>query len=339
MRNPLQSIRYVIVIITSFLCFNSFAQYQSDELDNGLLCRTIDMPDDYEGKVVCTLIKRDCKQKSGKALLYVHGFNDYFFQAEMADRFNAEGYNFYAVDLRKYGRSLLPHQKRCNTRNINEYFADLDSTINIIRSEGNDTIILMGHSTGGLTTSLYCHSKGNNCPVDALILNSPFFKFNMGGILNEFVIPLVSFITPILPDISIPQGASTAYAESLLKEFHGEWVFDKDKKLMLSPNVTTDWISAIYNAQKTVWNGLDIKVPVLAMYSDNSVNGNKWSIEFMHGDAVLNVKDIAKYSQNLGKNIQRLKVVGGMHDLLCSKPEVRNRVYRFVFKWLSTISC
>lgn len=338
MRNPLQSIRYVIVIITSFLCFNSFAQYQSDELDNGLLCRTIDMPDDYEGKVVCTLIKRDCEQKSKKALLYVHGFNDYFFQTEMADRFNAEGYNFYAVDLRKYGRSLLPHQKRCNTRNINEYFADLDSTINIIRSEGNDTIILMGHSTGGLTTSLYCHSKGDDCPVDALILNSPFFKFNMGGILNEFVIPLVSFITPVLPDISIPQGASTAYAESLLKEFHGEWEFDKDKKLMLSPNVTTDWISAIYNAQKTVWNGLDIKVPVLAMYSDNSVNGNKWSIEFMHGDAVLNVKDIAKYSQNLGNNIQRLKVVGGMHDLLCSKPEVRGRVYRFVFKWLS-VAC
>ncbi|MBQ3555632.1 MAG: alpha/beta hydrolase, partial [Bacteroidales bacterium] len=93
-------IKFNIVLISVILyCSYSHAQYKSDELDNGLLCRTIDMPDDYEGKVVCTLIKRDCEQKSKKALLYVHGFNDYFFQAEMADRFNAEGYNFYAVDL------------------------------------------------------------------------------------------------------------------------------------------------------------------------------------------------------------------------------------------------
>ena len=85
-------IKFKIVLISVILyCSYSHAQYKSDELGNGLLCRTIDMPDDYEGKVVCTLIKRDCEQKSGKALLYVHGFNDYFFQTEMADRFNAEG--------------------------------------------------------------------------------------------------------------------------------------------------------------------------------------------------------------------------------------------------------
>ncbi|MBQ7818659.1 MAG: alpha/beta hydrolase [Bacteroidales bacterium] len=333
-------IKFKIVLISVILyCSYSHAQYKSDEFGNGLLCRTIDMPDDYEGKVVCTLIKRDCEQKSGKALLYVHGFNDYFFQTEMADRFNAEGYNFYAVDLRKYGRSLLPHQKRCNTRNINEYFADIDSAVNIIEREGNDTIILMGHSTGGLTTSLYCHSKGDACPVDALILNSPFFKFNMGDVLNDVAIPLVSFIAPLLPNISIPQGASTAYAESLLINHHGEWVFDTDKKLMLSPDVTTGWIGAIYDAQNQVWRGLDIKVPILSMYSDNSVNGDEWDEEFMHGDAVLNVDDIAKYSQTLGDNVKRLKVVGGMHDLICSQPDVRNRVYKSIFTWLSAISC
>lgn len=328
---------FILIFVSSVFCSN--AQYRADELGKGFVCQTIDMGNDYEGKVVCTLVKRECNDKSDKALLYIHGFNDYFFQTEMADRFNSEGYNFYALDLRKYGRSLLPHQKRCNMKDIKEYFADIDSAIEIIQNEGNSTIILMGHSTGGLTTTLYCHSKGDDCPVDALILNSPFFKFNMGEILNEIVIPFVSFIAPILPNISIPQGASTAYAESLLKEFHGEWVFDTDKKLMLSPDVTTGWIGAIYDAQNQVWKGLDIKVPILAMYSNNSVNGNEWSEEFMHGDAVLNVDDIAKYSQTLGDNVKCLKVVGGMHDIICSKPEVRKRVYRYIFRWISTISC
>ena len=32
------------------------------------------------------------------------GFNDYFFQAEMGRQFADSGYNFYAVDLRRYGR-------------------------------------------------------------------------------------------------------------------------------------------------------------------------------------------------------------------------------------------
>ena len=327
-------IHYTLILAFTLLCFNSVAQYRDDELGEGLMCRTIDMEDDYEGKVVCSLIKREASEKSHKAVLYVHGFNDYFFQTEMADRFNAEGYNFYAIDLRKYGRSLLPNQTRCNARSIDEYFADLDSAVNIIRNEGNCSIVLMGHSTGGLTTSLYCHSKGENCPVDVLILNSPFFKFNMGSLLNDYVIPFVATVAPIIPTIDIPQGASTAYAESLLKDYHGEWVFDTNKKLMLSPDVTTDWISAIYKAQKVVWGGLDIKIPVLAMYSDRSIDGSVWSEEFMLGDAVLNVSDIAKYSKTLGDNVQRAKIVGGLHDLLCSRPEVRERVYRYIFDFL-----
>ena len=327
-------IHYTLILIFIFLFLNSFAQYREDELGYGLVCRTIEMPDDYEGKVICTLIKRECSEPSQKAVLYVHGFNDYFFQTEMADRFNKEGYNFYAIDLRKYGRSLLPHQKRCNVRDMSEYFADLDSAVNIMRCEGNTSIVLMGHSTGGLTTSLYCHSKGDDCPVDALILNSPFFKFNMGTILNDYVIPVVAAIAPVIPTIDIPQGASTAYAESLLKNYHGEWVFDTNKKLMLSPDVTTDWISAIYNGQKKVWEGLNIKIPVLAMYSNESVDGDVWSEEFMHGDAVLNVKDIAEYAQKLGDNVQRAKIVGGIHDLLCSLPDVRERAYRYIFYFL-----
>ena len=103
---------------------------------------------------------------------------------------------------------------------------------------------------------------------------------------------------------------------------------------MLSPDVTTDWIAAIYNAQKQVWKGLNIQIPVLAMCSDNSVEGRVWSPHFMHGDAVLNVADNEKYFQSLGNNVQSARIVGGMHDLLCSQPAVRDSLYKIIFDWL-----
>lgn len=326
--------RVIHIILLLLITLSAAAQYQQDELGQGFMNLPIEMPNDYEGKVICTLIKRESPTKSQKALLYVHGFNDYFFQTEMADRFNEKGYNFYAIDLRKYGRSLLPNQTRCNARSINEYFADIDSALNIIKSEGNDTIVLMGHSTGGLTTSLYCHTKGSNCPVDALILNSPFFKFNLSTLLNNVVVPVVSFIAPLFPNITIPQGESTAYAESLLKQYKGEWEFDTNKKLMLSPDVTSGWIDAIYTAQKEVWQGLDIKIPILALYSTSSINADKWEPAYMQADAVLNVADIAKYTRTLGHNVKRVAISGGMHDILCSQPSVRNTAYTQIFQWL-----
>ncbi len=138
-----------IVGLTSFIAVG-FAQYVPDELGKSFLKRTIQMPDDYEGKVVCTLIKRQNPKPTGRAILYVHGYNDYFFQVEMANRFTQAGYNFYAVDLRKYGRSLLKGQFPTNARNLNEYFADIDSSISLIKGEGNKQIFLIGHSTGGL---------------------------------------------------------------------------------------------------------------------------------------------------------------------------------------------
>ena len=117
------------------------------------------MTDDYEGEVVCTLVKRTTDNNTHDAILYVHGYNDYFFQRELGDSVNARGYNFYALDLRKYGRSLRPHQDAFFCKDLGEYFADIDTALATIRSEGNERIWLMGHSTGGLITSYYLHER------------------------------------------------------------------------------------------------------------------------------------------------------------------------------------
>ena len=82
--------------------------YQPDVLGAGYEQATLHFPDDFEGKVIATLVRKKADQATNKAVLYIHGFIDYFFQTEMAERFNQQGFDFYALDLRKYGRSPAP---------------------------------------------------------------------------------------------------------------------------------------------------------------------------------------------------------------------------------------
>ena len=131
-------------------------------------------PDDYDGRVVATLVRLPAADAPrGARVLYVHGFIDYFFQRHMAERFAAEGYAFYALDLRKHGRSLLPHQHPCFCKDIAEYYADITRALEEIGAD----VLLAGHSTGGLICSLYAHEGELRDRVRALWLNSPFFDW------------------------------------------------------------------------------------------------------------------------------------------------------------------
>ncbi|MEI2670802.1 MAG: alpha/beta fold hydrolase [Marmoricola sp.] len=88
-----------------------------------------------------------------KAVLHIHGFADYFFQTVAADFWVAHGYDFYAIDLRKYGRSLLAHQTPNFTNHLSAYYEELDLAWAEI-SQDHSQIVVSGHSTGGLIASL-----------------------------------------------------------------------------------------------------------------------------------------------------------------------------------------
>ena len=56
----------------------------------------------------------------------VHGWNDYFFQTHLAREISRLGGAFYALDLRKYGRSMRPHHTPNYVTDLREHFAELD---------------------------------------------------------------------------------------------------------------------------------------------------------------------------------------------------------------------
>jgi pimeloyl-ACP methyl ester carboxylesterase len=103
-----------------------------DALLAGFEATQLELPDDYEGAVRATLVRRNQMPRARRVVLYVHGFIDYFFQAHMAERFIAEGWRFYALDLRKHGRSMSAHQRPNFCKSLEEYFADITRAIDLI---------------------------------------------------------------------------------------------------------------------------------------------------------------------------------------------------------------
>lgn len=307
--------------------------WEPDVLGPGFEMRHVRQPDDYAGPVRCTIVRHRSECSRGVGVLYVHGFNDYFFQRGMAERFAEHCYDFYAVDLRKYGRSVMPGQKMFQVRDMREYFADIDSALTQMRADGVSEVVLMGHSTGGLTTALYMASRPD-AAIRALVLNSPFLDWNQSSFQEKVLIPIVRTVSPLVRGLSIPQGGGDGYARSLLRSYGGEWDYDTTWKLVRSPAVDPSWIAAIDAAQDVVQADPRISVPVLLMHSDRSWRLGDSDDDYGCTDAVLDVDDISYYGRRLGLNVTEVTVRGGLHDLVLSAPQVREALYDYLFEWL-----
>jgi len=287
--------------------------WQPDRLMPGFEALELPAPDDYDGRVVATLVRLPAPNAPQGAVLYVHGFIDYFFQRHMAERFAAEGYAFYALDLRKHGRSLLPHQHPCFCKDIAEYFDDITRALEEIGAD----VLLAGHSTGGLICSVYKRDGQLRNRVRALWLNSPFFDWREERKAKLRVAQMLGWFWPTMNN---PNSVLPAYVRSLHRNWEGEWDFDLSLKPEYGFPAYFGWVRAIFEAHAKVHAGLRLDVPVLSMHSDEA-------------DTVLDWKQVARWSRTLGPQVTVLPFPGGLHDLVLSRAEIRDSVFSQLFGW------
>ena len=312
---------------------NSY-KYQTDILGEDYQQLTLNFADDYDGKVVATLVCKKSAQATKKAVLYIHGFSDYFFQTEMAEQFNQHGYDFYALDLRKYGRSKLPHQKFYYLLDLREYDAEITKALEIIGQENHNQVLLAGHSTGGLITTLYAAHYPDHRLIKALWTNSPFYDFYKSVIEKKVGIPLLSEVGERLPNAKFPSGLNQWYTPSLHKDFYGEWDFNLNWKPKSLPFVHLCFVNAIHKAQKEIHRGISLNIPTLIMHSHQSKYPKKWGVDAQQSDVILDVKDMTHNAKKMKGDVQTLAIKNGLHDLVLSAPPVRKKVYEDLFSWL-----
>lgn len=290
-------------------------------------------PADYDGPVVATLVRRRPAAPSGRAVLYLHGFVDYFFQAHVADRFVERGDAFYALDLRKHGRSLLPGQHANFCKDVGEYDADVTAAIDrIVAEEGDARLLLLGHSTGGLVAALYAAGGARRARIGAVALNSPFLDFNVTA-PERAALALVSAVGRVLPFMTVPFAFAPAYGESASRTRHGEWDVDARWKPVAGYPVYAGWLRAMRRAHRRARAGLGLPMPVLVLHSDRSIRRWRWEERLADVDAVLDVEHMRTIGPTLGARVTLAEVSGAMHDVMLSRSAVREVALARLLAW------
>ena len=297
--------------------------------------QTIDLGTDDEGVVTATLVRRMADKPDGRAVLYVHGYTDYFFQTNLADFFTAQGIDFYALDLRKYGRSLLPHQTANFCRDITDYYPELDEAVRIIREvDGHERVLINAHSTGCLIAALWAHDRRDASPVDGLFLNSPFFDLNAPFLVKAIATPITLRTGRKHPYKVMPLGLNEVHGSSLHTSRYGEWEYDLEWKPLPGFPVRAGWLRAIHLGQKRLHAGLDIQVPTLVASSTASYKRARWNEVARGADSVLDIDHMAKWTPALGKRTTLVRIEGGLHDLALSAEPARKQFFDEASRWM-----
>lgn len=298
-----------------------------------------------------------------RAVLYLHGRNDYFFQTHLADAFLQAGYEFYALDLRTCGRAGIGHPSPHDVRDLRIHDEEIGEALRIIRSEhGHGVVVLNGHSTGGLQAVIWAADHPGT--VEALVLNSPWLQLNASGLIRSYGSAYVDVLSRRSPERIIdnpaeakarkrlaaeaasapgPDGAEAGgsepveadlYVRVLHRRWGGEW--DWDLRLKPSPAfpVRAGFLAGIRRLQREVRHGLGIEAPVLVCCSTTSSGPEASPEEALHSDIVLSVDQIIKRAAFLGTDVTVRQIPGGVHDLALSPSPAREEYLATVTDWL-----
>lgn len=320
------------------------AEWVPDVLGEGFQQLTLPLGEDVEGDIVATLVRAlpdsvpwwrlggDRRPLADVDVLYVHGWSDYFFQKRLARFWTERGARFFALDLRKYGRSLRPGQTPGYITDLAEYDADIAAALEARGDAAGRRLVLLGHSTGGLILSLWASRHPRQ--VDAVILNAPWLEFQLGA-ARAAITPMVELHARLRPMEPAPQVDLGFYTRAQRE------VADPDDPVEVNPlwrpeqamTVHAAWLRAVLAGHAVVSRGLDIEVPVCVLLSARSALPTRWSDELTSVDSVLVVDDIARAALKLGRSVTVERIDGALHDVFLSRRDVRTEAYERLDSW------
>jgi alpha-beta hydrolase superfamily lysophospholipase len=291
---------------------------------------TLPLASEDDGELVATLVReRRVRAEpdpapAGVTALYLHGYSDYFFQAHVAKAFAAAGVEHYALDLRRYGRSLRPGNAPNQASRISDYFAELDAAVALLTELHRAPIVLVGHSTGGLIAAHYCRYGALRPSVVGLVLNSPFLDFRATR-LERAELAVVERLGRVAPRAPLPISLEPIYGRTIHRSQAGEWDYALDMKPLSGFPLLAGWFTMIRAAQREVEAGLSLTLPVLLLHSARSrrPGAEPTAADFL-ADTVLDVTSMTRLGPRLGSRVTLRAVEGGLHDLTLSRQVARD---------------
>lgn len=284
-----------------------------------------------DDSLVATLVRRN-KPRHERAVLYIHGWNDYFFHTHVADLWDGLGYDFYAIDLRRYGRSLRTGMMGGYIENLADYDLELDAAINQLRKH-HDSVVLYGHSTGGLVAALWAQRHPG--ALRGIVLNSPWIELHGSSVIRTLLPALVRGVATHTATLALPNPDTGFYARSLAILNDGTWSYDLELKRSPSPPGRSGWLDAVMAGHVKVAAGLGIDIPILMATSTKSDFRRRWSDELTGVDIILDVSRLAAQAHCLGRHVTLVRIEGAIHDIALSRRDVRERFADEIRRWES----
>ncbi|MGC0363563.1 alpha-beta hydrolase superfamily lysophospholipase [Rhodococcus sp. 27YEA15] len=300
---------------------------------------------DGEGEVRATLVRhRPGSAESAtptRAVLYVHGFTDYFFQTHLAEHFTERGYAFYALDLRKCGRSLTPGQTAHYVSDLALYDAELNEALRLVRDDiGGGEVLLNAHSTGGLVVPLWLdrlHRRPggiSSLGVCGVVLNSPWFDLQGPSVIRNVGTTAIDTLGRVAPKTIIPGTGLSTYGDSLHESQHGSWTYNLEWKPLRGCPITFGWMRAVRTGHARLHRGLNIGVPALILRSARSTTAKSYVPRVDVADAVLDVRQIARWAGCLGDRTTIVPIEGARHDVFLSTESPLAEAFSELDAWL-----
>ncbi|MPV37012.1 alpha/beta fold hydrolase [Georgenia subflava] len=283
---------------------------------------------------VATLVHQEGAGSAPRAVLYLSGFTDYFHQAEHAQAWIDSGYDFYALDVRRTGRSTNGHPRPNDVRDLRVHDEEIGAALELVRGDGHRPVVLLGHSTGGLQAVLWASDHPGS--VDAVVLNSPWLDLNAGWVQRVPVTAAVDRLGAWLPSLRI--GAlEQAYGRYLHVDTGGDWDFDLTLKPHEGFPARAGFIRSVRRAQAEIGRGLDVSVPVLLCCSTRTGDSkDPGPADLSTSDVVLDVAQMISRAPMIGEDVTILQVPGGIHDLALGPEPGREYYTRSAIEWASS---
>lgn len=269
-------------------------------------------------------------------VLAVHGWSDYFFQREVAQFWTQRGARFYALDLRRYGRSLRDGDAPGYIDDLDDYDADIEAALQAMGQTDAGTrrrLVLLGHSTGGLTLTLW--SARHPGRAAALVLNSPWLELQLGAIGRQALAPLVEMRARLDPRGSQPAVDLGFYTRAQAEigslptgEERATW--RPDRGFPTAPG----WLAAVLDGHRRIARGVEVGCPALVLLSADSTPPLAWRDSMTSTDTVLWVDDIARAATRIGSLVTISRIEGAIHDVFLSRPEPRATAFAVLEGWL-----
>ena len=257
------------------------------------------------------------KPENTSMLVWLPGRNDMFSHPHVVPMLDALGLDLYVIDHRRLGRSQLGVSRdefrlTSHCDDFRAYLEDHDAGIGFgLSQKSYDKVVLYAHSTGGLEASLYMREGKHRAAISAIVYNSPFLDFGMGGMLEmlcdsmDELMPIVSFIAgKAKASVMDAPGTGSKRVSAFGARMYSQYKsVDLRCRNWINNKTTCGWLAAAAELHEEALRFEPHNVPMLVLYTD--------------GDVILDGDEIASLAKGrLSTDVTPCFLPNRRHDLL-----------------------